>query len=286
VVCIDSVRYRLHRKIGEGNYGAVYICVDTDTNLKYACKVINKTRNKHWEREVKSLTEVDCHKPNHQFVMHALHVGIQSQNIFMVTPYMKGGNLFEKLTTLENFPEAEARRVLIQVARGIEYLHSVGICHRDIKLENILCSEEEQYYRVVLADFGFSKPIEDGLQTGGCGTLHYIAPEVLFPTKEYTAACDIWSFGVVVYYLLTRHFPFSVYNLDGALNERATANLIQSGSYHENFIESSGVSTPARDFIKKLLVVDPNKRPVAFSKPSDETAAATKLFDDPWLRGR
>jgi len=247
----------------------VYRCVDEKdpTRTKYACKVISKAfLDAHAQanliREIGILREVQ--HPN-VLTMHDLLE--TDQFLFIVMPFMGGGELFEKISQRGHFSEGDAREVLTQIAKGVQYLHSKGICHRDLKPENILCSDEEEHFRVVISDFGLSKLFGRGeLMTTSCGTLHYAAPEVL-QHRQYTEACDMWGFGVVAYVLLTGSFPFS-----GPREQ--LPDLICSGRYNKRNLELRHISKPACDFIARLIVVEPERRP-----------SATEILSDPWLVG-
>merc|ERR1719273_2961966 len=96
------------------------------------------------------------------------------------------------------------------MASALVYLHSLGIVHRDLKPENIMFVDKE-HTKVKLMDFGLSKILDPGdqsLQTR-CGTLHYVAPEVLDGSKKgYTMGCNLWSVGVVVFVILCGYLPF------------------------------------------------------------------------------
>jgi len=265
----QGARYRLRRRIGRGTFAEVYLCID-QTKTRYACKIIPKENlvgsiRDNIVREVSILHEV-----HHDNVL-SLHDFLETDDyLFLILPYMGGGELFEKIVAREyRFTEADAREVLIQIARGLDYLHSHGICHRDIKPENILCSEEEEHFRVVIADFGLSKFFGPGrLMTTSCGTLNYAAPEVLQNTGAYTEACDMWGYGVLAYVLLTGAFPF---------RENATTSIVDvilSGVYDQSILDARGISEQARRFLAKLLVVEPRAR-----------ATAPQILQDPWLLG-
>ena len=146
--------------------------------------------------------------------------------------------MFEKVSSQGHFSELEARKVLTQIARGIEYLHSKGICHRDIKPENILCTDEPEDYRVVISDFGLSKFYGRGeLMSTSCGTAHYAAPEI-YMNRPYDEACDMWSYGAVAYVLLTGSFPFAT------TTREPLANVICSGKFNRRNLQIRHVSEP------------------------------------------
>jgi len=268
---VKGQNFMLQRQIGRGNFATVYRCIDTNdpSRTKYACKVISKQHldeqaNANLNREIQILRSVQ-----HENVLTMRDLLETRDLIFIILPFMGGGELFEKVSQQSHFSEREARRVLRQIASGLAYLHSQHICHRDLKPENILCTEgNEGEYRVVISDFGLSKIFGQGqiLKTS-CGTMHYAAPEV-FQHHPYNEACDIWSFGVVAYVLLTGCFPFDTKPRD------RIPTLICSGRYNTRNLEIRRVSAPACSFIARLLVVDPLLRPTA-----------AELLTDPWMIG-
>lgn len=178
---------------------------------------------------------------------------------------MAGGELFDKIISRGHFTERDAAFIMKQIVSGIQYLHDNGICHRDLKPENLLCSEEDEHFRVVITDFGFSKHFGRGeLMKTSCGTLHYAAPDILMG-KPYTEACDMWAIGVIAYVVLTGCFPF-----DGSTE--ALGQKILAGDYCTPNLDIRGISQPARDFIARLLVVDPARR-----------MTARQCLEHPWL---
>ena len=260
----EGQSYYLKSVVGHGRYGCVYQCFDEkDASLvAYAAKVITKSSLsvkavENLKREIKILQQIDD-----ESVLRMHELLESSDFLFIIMPFVEGGELFKKVSGCGSFSEKEARRVLLQIARGLLYLHSHQICHRDIKPENILCSGEAEGYHVVIADFGLSRFYgREELMTTSCGTPPYAAPEVINHRGPYTEACDIWSFGVVAFVLFTGCFPFQ--------NPTYTC----SGSYDKFVLEHSGVSPAAREFIARLFRVNPAERPTA----------AYLVNEDPWL---
>ena len=259
--------YHLQEMIGKGGYGCVYRCFDVADNKRYACKVVAK-RNltdksvKNLQREVNILFKVKQHEN-----LLGLHDLVETDYfVCIIMPHMEGGSLFKKIHAGTGFSEATARGILMQIARGIEYLHTLKICHRDLKPNNILCTAEPEHYRVVISDYGLSKPFgpNDLLETD-CGTPYYEAPEIYKHEGAYSEKCDIWSFGVIAYVLFTGWFPFDCKDL------KYLPNVIIPGNYNRERL--SVVSPAAREFIDRLLRVNPGERPTA----------SDLVSKDPWL---
>lgn len=109
-----------------------------------------------------------------------------------------------------------------QILQGLAYMHSRLICHRDIKLENIIYQESTETVKII--DFGFANSCKEKLKVF-CGTPSYMAPEIV-AKKEYSgSAADVWSAGVVMYAMLTGGLPFK------GTDEKGLYRKIQAGSY-------------------------------------------------------
>jgi len=264
IVCTSGHTYRLINMIALGIRKVIYRCVDETEphHPVYACKVIAKGGLTEegiafLRREVMILRRID-----HQNVL-GVHDCVESDEfIFLITPLMDGGSLLEILEGRGRFTEPEARRILTQVISGLAYLHRDGICHRDIKPENILCSGEEDNLHVAISGFGLSTFNREGERmTTRCGTLQFMAPEVIRPEEPYTEACDMWSLGVLAYAVLTGFYPFEVME-DPMV-----------GEYNRTHLDDLHISAEARGFIERLLQVNPNERPTA----------SYLLNQDPWL---
>ena len=147
-----------------------------------------------------------CQHPN---IIRFYDVFENSDYIYIVMECLNGGDLFNYLET-RNFKitEDRAKAIAHQIATAIFYLHSFGIGHRDLKPENILMANQGSDSHIKLVDFGLSKTFGPGETcTEPFGTLCYVAPEILLQ-KPYDRSVDCWSFGVMIYLMLSRHLPF------------------------------------------------------------------------------
>ena len=142
------------------------------------------------------------------------------------------------------------------MVKGIQYLHSVNIVHRDLKLENLLLAGKDDITTIKIADFGLAKRAMNGYMETVCGTPQYVAPEVIKPVPGvvYGPECDLWSCGVVLFTILAGYPPF--YNE----NTPALFRQIRKGAFSFDDPVWDEVSDDAKDLIRKLLTVSPEDR--------------------------
>lgn len=195
--------------------------MNKQTQAKVAVKVIKKSQLSALDidlakREIEILKL--CQHPN---IIKLLDTFENQDYIYIVMEWLKGGDLFTYLEKRSfKISEDRARSIIHSLAVALYYLHSYGIVHRDIKLDNILMTDESENSDVKIVDFGLSKMIgPNELCNEPFGTFGYVAPEVLTKTP-YDKKVDIWSLGVVAYILLTGRSPFQ------ESTEKATALYI------------------------------------------------------------
>ena len=180
---------------------------------------------------------------------------------------MPGGELFDRIVDQGHYTEGQARLATCKLLSAMKYMHDKGIAHRDLKPENMLMTAKGKNAEIKITDFGLGKffDAQSSMMKTPCGTPGYIAPEVL-QMRGYDEKCDVWSLGVIIYILLCGFPPFYADN-DAQLFER-----IKKGKYE--FIKPywDPVSEQAKNFVRRMLVVEPKKRPTC-----------EELLEDPWL---
>ncbi len=195
--------------MGKGKFGLVRAAIHKQTGARVAVKVIKKAKLSIEDldlakREIEILKV--CQHPN---IIRLLDTFENPDYIYIVMELLQGGDLYEYLNKRDfKVNEARARAIIHPLATALYYLHSYGIVHRDIKLDNILMADDTEQSDVKLVDFGLSKMIgPNEFCTEPFGTFGYAAPEVL-QGKPYDKAVDIWGLGVVLFILLVGHAPF------------------------------------------------------------------------------
>jgi serine/threonine protein kinase len=257
-------KYEIIGKGGEGATARVYHGRDTATKTDVAIKVFYKSKLEPKEREhLKSETSILL-KMSHPNVVRIIEVLEDPEHVFVIMEYCSGGELFERLSLREKYTERDAQQVLKSLADALCYCHSMSIVHRDLKPENILLATPDETSRVVLADFGYSKEIEEMLHSK-VGTPYYTAPEIILH-KPYDAAVDVWSFGVIVYILLCGTMPFSGNTLVECYTNITHCN------YDFYSPDWDRVSEEAKDLVRKCLKLNPAER-----------LTFTQILKHPWF---
>ena len=201
--------YELGAPLGRGKFGVVRLATHKQTGTKVAVKAIKKAKLTIEDLDL-AKREIEILKLcQHPHIIQLFDSFENPEYIYIVIELLRGGDLYEYLDK-RNFKVSEnrAREIIHSLTTALYYLHSYGIVHRDIKLDNILMTDDSDQSKAKLVDFGLSKMIGPKEScTEPFGTFGYAAPEVL-RGKPYDKAIDIWSLGVVLYILLTGRAPF------------------------------------------------------------------------------
>eukprot|EP01091_Cochliopodium_minus_P003603 TRINITY_DN13592_c0_g1_i1.p1 TRINITY_DN13592_c0_g1~~TRINITY_DN13592_c0_g1_i1.p1 ORF type:complete len:422 (+),score=134.69 TRINITY_DN13592_c0_g1_i1:1466-2731(+) len=241
--------FQILRLVGQGGFGKVFQVQHKESKKIYAMKAFKK----------KFLIEKNCvdgtfaernilQYLSFPFIV-SLHYAFQtSGRVYIVMDWINGGQILFHLNNEKKFLEDDVKIWASELLLGLEKLHSIGIIHRDLKPENILLDSEGH---IVITDFGLAKDNVhlDNEASTFCGTVEYLAPEVL-KGNSYGKPSDCWSFGALVYDLLTGHPPFEHKN-EKRLREMIINSKIKLLSY---------LSSDCHSFLKQTLVKEPNKR--------------------------
>ncbi|XP_066104130.1 ribosomal protein S6 kinase alpha-2 isoform X1 [Saccopteryx bilineata] len=205
----DPSQFELLKVLGQGSYGKVFLVRKVkgpDAGQLYAMKVLKKATLKVRDR-VRSKMERDIlAEVNHPFIVK-LHYAFQTEGkLYLILDFLRGGDLFTRLSKEVMFTEEDVKFYLAELALALDHLHSLGIIYRDLKPENILLDEEGH---IKITDFGLSKEAidHDKRAYSFCGTVEYMAPEVV-NRRGHTQSADWWSFGVLMFEMLTGSLPF------------------------------------------------------------------------------
>ncbi|XP_022764842.1 CBL-interacting protein kinase 2-like [Durio zibethinus] len=207
-------KYEFGRLLGQGNFAKVYYARNIETNQSVAIKVIDKEKVLNvgmidqTKREISVMSLV-----KHPNILELYEVMASKSKIYFVMEYAKGGELFNRVSK-GKLREDMARKYFQQLISAVDFCHSRGFYHRDLKLENLLLDENGI---LKVSDFGLSAIAEckhqDGLLHTTCGTPAYVAPEVINRKGYDGAKADIWSCGVILYVLVAGYLPFHDSNL-------------------------------------------------------------------------
>ncbi|TRY99320.1 hypothetical protein DNTS_029686 [Danionella cerebrum] len=217
----DPSQFELLKVLGQGSFGKVFLVrkvTPPDNNQLYAMKVLRKATLKVRDRVRTKMERNILADVNHPFVVK-LHYAFQTEGkLYLILDFLRGGDLFTRLSKEVMFTEEDVKFYLAELALGLDHLHGLGIIYRDLKPENILLDEEGH---IKLTDFGLCKEAIDHEKKAYsfCGTVEYMAPEVV-NRQGHIHSADWWSFGVLMFEMLTGSLPFQ------GKDRKETMNLI------------------------------------------------------------
>ncbi|XP_018085436.1 ribosomal protein S6 kinase alpha-6 isoform X1 [Xenopus laevis] len=205
----DPAQFELLKVLGQGSFGKVFLVrkiIGPDAGQLYAMKVLKKASLKVRDRVRTKMERDILVEVNHPFIVK-LHYAFQTEGkLYLILDFLRGGDVFTRLSKEVMFTEEDVKFYLAELALALNHLHSLGIVYRDLKPENILLDEAGH---IKLTDFGLSKESVDHEKKAYsfCGTVEYMAPEVV-NRRGHTQSADWWSFGVLMFEMLTGTLPF------------------------------------------------------------------------------
>ena len=240
------------KQLGCGSFGRVFLVSHKETKELFALKTIEKRKIMVTYGKLDIIyDEINIHsKLLHENIIKVYNIFEDEESINIIMEYAQNGNLYQLIKKEKNgFSETKAFDYFIQMINAVYYLHSNNIIHRDIKPENILISKDN---KLKLCDFGWAKELTLENRSTFCGTMEYMAPEIV-GSENYDYSVDIWSLGILLYELLFGHSPFK---------GNSTNNIILNIKSHElNYDENNKkISNSCKDLIQHLLNMNPQKR--------------------------
>ena len=236
--------------LGEGSFSVVQLYEDKKTKIKYAVKKMNIeniekiTKNKNLIN-----TEVNIHgRINHPNIIKLHNYFRIKNNSYLILEYSPNGTLFDIIRSSHGLSEIYSFYYFLQTLNAIYFLHLHSIIHRDLKPENLLINEKNI---IKLCDFGWSVKLKDNKRTTFCGTVEYMAPEII-KKQEYDETIDIWSLGVLLYELVHSYSPFFSEDLD--------VKKIGNNITNNNLKFKDGLSEDYKNLVASLLIKDSTKR--------------------------
>ena len=239
--CSKMHKYLVTSLIDRGPFSTIRACFTNGSRKQYVMKIIQKHKLNRSAVGRTILFNEKCLLPllNHPHVLKVKEVVESPRQLFVVTHMCKHGDLMDYLDS-HTLTQARAVAIMDQVLSGVEYLHSRGICHRDVKLENVFVDESEN---VRLADLGFASIVFGGQVSGQRGSMAYVAPEVLTSRRFDGSKADVFSCGVMFYILLTGLMPFD----EDQERKDPAFELVKDAD--------------ARNLVARMMANDPGERP-------------------------
>lgn len=263
--------------LGKGSFGKVILVREISTGklfaqkqLKKATFIINENTNEinevNYKRTLNEKTILET--VNHPNIVKLYYAFQDNNKVYLILEYLDGGELFHHLAQERFMTEKNASFYIAQIILALRYLHcNLKVIYRDLKPENCMLNNQGN---LVLTDFGLSKEVNNGERNHSMtGTAQYMAPEVI-KGDPYDYSVDWWSLGCVAYDLLVGQPPFT-----GNNNKKIMDKILASSKKSLKF--PFYLSNDAKDILRKLLQVDPEKR---FNIDED----FTKLKKHPFFR--
>ncbi|KAA8539057.1 hypothetical protein F0562_025749 [Nyssa sinensis] len=247
--------FSLGKKLGQGQFGTTFLCMEKATKKEYACKSIAKRKLLTDEdvEDVRREIQIMHHLAGHPNVISIKGAYEDAVAVHVVMELCAGGELFDRIIQRGHYTERKAAELTRTIVGVVEACHSLGVMHRDLKPENFLFVDQKEESLLKTIDFGLSIFFKPGEKFNDVvGSPYYVAPEVL--RKHYGPEADVWSAGIIVYILLSGVPPF------WAETEQGIFDQVLHGDLDFTSDPWPSISEGAKDLVRKMLVRDPRKR--------------------------
>lgn len=254
--------YTITEIIGTGAFAFVYKATQITSEEIVSIKLIPKSRmteagdQERLQREIHAMRLL-----KHENVVQLLDYFTDENYYYLVIDYCGGGTIFDFLAKGNRPREPQAATCFWQIVSAVDYCHSKGVVHRDLKPQNILITE---FPSLKVSDFGLCGYINDGKKMGTfCGSPCYSAPECLNRVEYDGKLSDVWSLGVILFELVTAEHPWKVSNTPYMLQQIAKAD----------YKIPSFVTSACADLIDSLLKIN-----------AEERLTTEDILSHPWLK--
>ena len=282
-------KYILLDILGEGYTSEVRLALNVEDGKKYALKIMGLNHQDElfskidqiWETEVNSLTKLNHSNiiKLHEAKKNAILTDYNGHKFivsYLALEYIRRGELFDYIKAKYNPPQPIVRYYFHQLIQTLQYLHEMGICHRDLKLENILLDD---YFNLKIMDFGFSTELNaNGTEflTQYLGTKSYMAPEIHLRLPYKGDQADIFSAGVLLFILFAGNPPFyQAKRTDYYYKMLMLKRTDYFWAFHSKSKPKGFFSHDFKDLVSKMLAADPNER-----------ISLTEIEAHPWYNGK
>lgn len=254
--------YVLNKKIGKGSFSTAYI----GTNTLYGNKVVIKEVDKSKVKESNVYTEIEVlRKVMHKYVIKLISAYEQEGYVYLVLEYLKGGELFEYLNNNGPYNETDAKKAIKRILIALGALHSNGVVHRDLKMENLMLENPNDPCSLKIIDFGLASFLNTPSMSMRCGSPGYVAPEIL-KYAPYGTKVDIFSLGVILYNILCGYPPFRGSNVKEIFKKNVRCHI----SFNtKNWLDKSNC-------VKQIILWMCSKNP-------DQRCTAIEALGHPWF---
>mmetsp|Transcript_19413 Transcript_19413/g.54063 ORF Transcript_19413/g.54063 Transcript_19413/m.54063 type:complete len:539 (+) Transcript_19413:43-1659(+) len=268
--------YEVGKLLGTGHTCRAYACTDKFTGEQYVLKTAREAHcieaNRRMQNELEIL-KIGSHGRTRPPAVPLLHDHFfdSTGKTTILMELFRGGDLEVAMARKEHFTEREASNVFRQIVEGVEFLHTHGIAHRDLKPDNIMVRNREGPLDVAIGDYDLAR-IDHSPKWEGhtpCGTLSYMAPEIIQKNFRYTQAVDMWSLGCVLSFLLTGQHAINEDQTDSEIENDVRAHRFTMSE--EEWAET--IPAAARDLAAKLLC-----------DKAEERLTASQCLQHPWLK--
>ena len=258
--------YIITSELGIGSYASVKLGIHKETKNKFAIKIYDKIMINDDDKKYTIKNEIFIlNQLDNENVMKLYDVIETNRYLYLIMEYINGISLLDFIQKQKNhrIDENKCKELFYQIVKGILYCQNENICHRDIKLENILIVNNKI---IKIIDFGFAiKCNSNEYQEFFCGTVYYMPPEIVNKQRYMPFYSDIWSLGVLLYAMIFGDFPFRANKQEKLFELINECNLI--------FPDDIKVSDKVKNLLSKIIVIKPSKR-----------ISLEEILNDPWFQ--